>query len=234
MSYKHGPKIVTNGLVLCLDAGNTKSYPGIGTSWRDISGNGNHFSVNASAFASNSAGKYMDFNGNYGFATTTSGVDIPGLSDATGVTYHVVTRIKNSTAQWRTLTRSAVNDHHVIIEDGGWGIGMYDNDTTTFQNTGFSQQSLPNYGTSDWISMYWRWQNVSPYYQFSYNDTPSVVRGTLTNSNARYNRGFYVLGAYQGGSQYWGDIAMFNVYAKFLSDAELLQNFNATRGRFSL
>ena len=234
MATHYSPKIVTDGLVLCLDAGNTKSYSGSGTSWRDISGNGNHFTINASAFASNSAGKYMDFNGSYGCATTTSGVDVPGISDATGVTYHVVTRIKNSTAEWRTLTRSAVNDHHVIIQSGGWDIGMYDNDSAGFLNTGFSQQNLPGYGTSAWISMYWRWQSVSPYYQFSYNDTPSVARGTLTSVNSKYNRGFYALGAYQGGSQYWGDIAIFNVYAKSLTDAELLQNYNATKKRFGL
>ena len=34
------PKIVTNGLVLNLDAGQQNSYPGIGTAWTDLSGNG--------------------------------------------------------------------------------------------------------------------------------------------------------------------------------------------------
>jgi hypothetical protein len=36
-----GPNIVKNGLVLWLDAANTKSYPRSGTSWADLSGNGN-------------------------------------------------------------------------------------------------------------------------------------------------------------------------------------------------
>ena len=35
------PSIVTNGLVLCLDAGNQLSYPGTGTTWNDLSRNGN-------------------------------------------------------------------------------------------------------------------------------------------------------------------------------------------------
>lgn len=42
MSYSNGPRIVTNGLVLYLDAGNSKSYPGSGTVWNDLSGNGNN------------------------------------------------------------------------------------------------------------------------------------------------------------------------------------------------
>ena len=36
-----GGRIVTDGLVLMLDAGNDKSYPGTGTTWYDLSGNGN-------------------------------------------------------------------------------------------------------------------------------------------------------------------------------------------------
>jgi hypothetical protein len=41
MGLGHSPSVVTSGLVLCLDAGHTKSYPGSGTAWTDLSGNGN-------------------------------------------------------------------------------------------------------------------------------------------------------------------------------------------------
>ena len=42
MALAHSPRIITDGLVLCLDAGNTKSYPGSGTAWSDLSGQGNN------------------------------------------------------------------------------------------------------------------------------------------------------------------------------------------------
>jgi hypothetical protein len=42
MALSHSPKIVTDGLVLCLDAGDGKSYSGSGTTWTDRSGNGNN------------------------------------------------------------------------------------------------------------------------------------------------------------------------------------------------
>jgi hypothetical protein len=42
MSLSHSPQIVTDGLVLCLDAANQRSYPKSGTTWSDLSGNGNH------------------------------------------------------------------------------------------------------------------------------------------------------------------------------------------------
>lgn len=237
MSIAVGPSIVTSDLVLCLDAGNPRSYPGTGTVWYDTSGNSNNFNIVAAAYNS-SGSKYMDFNGIYGLAKNTTDIS---LSDATGVTYCAVTRIKNSTAEWRTLTRSYVNDHQVIIQAGGWQIGTYDNDSAGFLDSGFSQQSLPNYGTSNWVMMYWRWQASSPYYQLSYNDTPGTIRGSITSANAKYNRGFGSIGGYHNGtqppadgSQYWGDIAYFSTYQKYLSDAELSQNFNALRGRYGI
>lgn len=227
--------LTTSSLIVHLDAANTSSYPGSGTTWSDLSGNGNHFNIVASAYNSTGA-KYMDFNGSYGIAKNSTDIN---LSDATGVTYCVWTRVKNSTAEWRTLTRSYVNDHHVIILAGGWEIGMYDNDSAGFVNSGYSQQSLPGYGTSAWIAMYWRWQDSSPYYELSYNDTPGTIRATLTDSNGRYNRGFGSIGGYHNGnatpsngSQFWGDIAVFMAYNKRLSDEELLANYNYYKSRF--
>jgi hypothetical protein len=227
--------VVTTNLVLHLDAGNTNSYSGSGTVWNDLSGNNNNFNIVASAY--NSSGpKYMDFNGSFGIAK--NGGDI-SLSDSTGVTYLLWTRIKNSSSDWRTLTRSYTADHHVIIYSGGWEIGMYDNDVTGWIGSGYSQQSLPNYNTSNWIAMYWRWQSGSPYYELSFNNTPGTIRGSISNGNARYNRGFGSIGGYHNGNttpssaaQFWGDIAVFMVYNRRLTDAELLQNYNYYQSRF--
>jgi len=241
MATYYSPRAATDGLVLCLDAGNSKSYPGTGTTWSDLSGNSNHFKINATAFKTTGNVGYMDFNGSYGCAKILSGSDT-ALSDVTGATYVVITRIKNSTSEWRTLTRAWGGDHQIIIESGGWNIGMYDNDAGGFQGTGYSQQSLPNYGTSNWIAMYWRWQPISPYYEMSYNNTPGTIRGSLTSSYARYNRGIGSLGAWgnsdtsdpSNASQYWGDIAYFSAYNRRLTDGELLQNYNALKGRYGL
>jgi hypothetical protein len=48
MGISYNPRIVTDGLVLALDAGNTKSYPGSGTTWTDLSGRENHHTVTGS------------------------------------------------------------------------------------------------------------------------------------------------------------------------------------------
>jgi hypothetical protein len=226
--------IVKSGLVVYLDATISDSYPGTGTVWYDLSGNGNNFNIVATAFNKTNQG-YMDFNGSYGCAKNSTDLSISG-----NITYVVWTRIKNSTAEWRTLTRGYGGDHNVIILSGGWEIGMYDNDSAGFMGTGYSQQSLPNYGTSNWICMYWRWRTSSPYYQMSFNDTPSTIRGSLTSSNAYHTRGFGSIGAYHNGntdpssvSQPWGDIGLFMCYNRVLTDSELLQNYNATRSKFA-
>ena len=80
----------------------------------------------------------------------------------------------------------------------------------------------------------WRFSTVSPYYRFSYNDTPGTIRGSSTDSLTQFNQGIYSLGAYQGGGQYWGDIAQLLFYNRILTDDEILQNWNATRSRFGV
>ena len=45
-----GTSIITDGLILHLDAGNTDSYSGSGNTWSDISGNNNHGTLNGPTF----------------------------------------------------------------------------------------------------------------------------------------------------------------------------------------
>jgi len=215
----------TNGLFLQLDATSTSSYPGSGTIWYDTSGNSRHFNIVASAY--NAAGKYMDFKGSYGCAKNASDLSISG-----DVTYVTVTRMLNSSGNWRTLTRSYVNDHHVMGLAGGWDIGIYDNDVSAFISSGYSQQSLPGYSSNAFMVMIWRWtNNDNPSYSLSVN---GVTVGNIVNSNARYSRGFGSIGAYHEGnqtpssaSQFWGDIKYFAVYNRRLLDSELLTCYNA-------
>lgn len=229
-------EIIQNALILHLDAASTESYPGSGTVWYDLSGNANNFNIVAGAY--NSSGvQYMDFNGSYGIAKNSTNIS---LNDLNGVTYVLWTRIKNSSTDWRTLTRSYTTDHHVLVLAGGWEIGMYDNETAWITG-GYSQQSLPNYGTSNWICMYWRWKSTSPYYEMSYNDTPGTIRASISDSNARYNSGFGSIGGYHVGNttpssagQYWGDIASFMCYNRRLSDSELLHIYNVQKEKFGL
>jgi hypothetical protein len=56
MAVIGGPDVVTDGLVLCLDAANPKSYPGSGTAWNDLSGNNFDFTIDDTGLTHNSGG----------------------------------------------------------------------------------------------------------------------------------------------------------------------------------
>ena len=64
MGLSHSPRIVTDGLVLCLDAANVRSYPKSGTTWSDLMANysGTFVNMDASNFDESSAGT-LDFDG---------------------------------------------------------------------------------------------------------------------------------------------------------------------------
>ena len=82
MALSHSPSIVTDGLVLCLDAGNPKSYPGSGTTWTDLSGNGNNGTlVNGVGYDSDNGGS-LSFDGVNDYVTLgtpalMNGVQVP-------------------------------------------------------------------------------------------------------------------------------------------------------------
>ena len=80
MGLGHSPSVVTSGLVLALDAGNTKSYPGSGATWTDLSGNGNTGTLQNSPTYSSANSGYFTLNGSTQYATGTnaSSVQITG------------------------------------------------------------------------------------------------------------------------------------------------------------
>lgn len=242
MGIAYNPRIVTNGLVLALDAGNAKSYSGSGTTWTDLSGNGYNFNVNASAYSTTGGIAHMNFEGSFGAAkrvVSSSLTDVPNFSNATIMCFST---LLNSTANWRTLVRasSTGNDHQVIIQFGGNALGMYDNDGAGFITSGFDVTILPNPYTQ-FNCLTWRMSQSSPYYQFQYNNNPTTY--TITNASSTYTQGFSVIGAYHNGttgtgtadsSQYWGKVAVFLYYNRQLTAAEIQQNFNAFRGRYGI
>jgi len=73
-----GPDIVTDGLVLALDAANVKSYPGSGTTWRDLSGNDGNGTLTAGPTFSTDNGGVISFDG------SDDAVDISGYDFGAG------------------------------------------------------------------------------------------------------------------------------------------------------
>jgi hypothetical protein len=230
-------QIVTDGLQLHLDAGDTNSYPGTGTTWYDLSGNGYDFNITNTAFQNSGNINFMNFEGPYGSSKRVvngSLADLPIFEDSTIM---IFSTILNSTAIWRTLVRGASADHQVIISTSN-KLGMFDNDGVAFIDSGFDITSLPNPYTQ-FNFMCWRFSQSSPYYQFQFNENPNIY--SIINSDAFFNNGFCVIGAYHNystslidSSQYWGKVALVMYYNRALSQEEIQQNFNTLRNRFGL
>lgn len=209
-----GLSLPTDQLALHLDATDTASYSGSGTTWTDLSGNGYDFTLtNAVAYVAASGGTPAHMNFENRMATR--GSDVPNATNGTIV---VFSTILNSTANWRTLIRGP-NDHQLIIETASNDLGMYDNDGGAFQDAGFDISSVPNYTTA--FNMHaWKLSQSSPYYEYFYNTNTTTSSGTITNSNAAFNNGFRHLGGYLN-LQNWGKIMTFLYYQKHLSSNEL-------------
>jgi hypothetical protein len=82
LAINYNPRIITDGLVLCLDAANPKSYGGSGTTWTDLSGRGNTGTlVNGVGYVGTNGGA-LSFDGVNDYVTLTNTASLrPGSGD---------------------------------------------------------------------------------------------------------------------------------------------------------
>lgn len=243
MAVHYNPKITTDGLVLCLDAGNVKSYPGSGSFWYDLSGNRFHMSLkNSPTFVQSGNLKYFDLNG----------TSHHGISDGTVPDSRIATAANMGIdgSKPKTVVCIAMVDDGV----GSTQAGLFDFGSYTGV-TGENFCLRLNNSFIAWRAQFWS----TPDYDFNYDTRArwtmfSVVYGTdrvgrtygnegvllgqdtdgaqtlaVTNS-VPFNMGRW---AYNG-SYFGGKIAYCAVYNKGLSVAEIRQNFNAVRGRYGI
>jgi len=237
MGLVHSPRIVTDGLVLCLDAGNTKSYLGSGTTWTDLSGNGNNGTLNGVGYSGSNGGS-LSFDG------TNDYVSIPYtslLAPTSQISFEAFTYLPN----WNIS-----GDKRIIskTQTGGYQIGF--NEPTFIGNGNIG--ALIYFGggyrivkvsratlTSGWhhlsftcdgryFRMYLDGVNVDTYdhgstASISYSNNNNLLVGAEAGSGANVD-GFY-----------WsGNIAQVSIYNRALTEAEVSQNYNALRGRFGI
>ena len=230
MACHGGPNIVDDGLVLCLDAGNTKSYPGSGDTWYDISGKGNHAEANTSmpSFYSDGALSYFQFDGAANECITQISTDVVKIIDL-----YIITRFEFSgdTPNRMLLSKKGV-DKSFRFKDGGLKGNTDGNDfenqnqTKTF--VGLSTTSLFNptnaTGTGDGTD-------------YVIRDKWAFIR--VTTTNASFTSGIlYEIGTsdatYNATRNYDGKVNMVFAYDRELTTAEVLQNFHALKRRFGL
>jgi hypothetical protein len=224
MSLLHSPKIVTNGLVLCLDAADRKSYPGTGTIWTDRSGNGNN-GIHTGVTVSNGS---MVFNGSSHIEINNPIVN----SSYTELTVEVF---------FRTTTART----ELILENGS--NYLYNSFYLAKENT--TQLTFEIYGPTydarfcsilyqinQWYHFVGSWkagERADIYLNGIKSNGVSI--GSIISNLINGNTNFFI-GKRPGIDTYNfnGEIPIVKVYNRKLSDKEIEQNFNVARGRFGI
>ena len=223
---------VTNGLIYYVDAGNASSYPGSGTTWTDLSGQGRTTTLtNGPTFDSGNGGS-INFDGSNDYAQVDTGFN-PNITTKTMIGWCKLKNISQTGggligAGFTTPTPNTF-DAIVYNETGqGWGFGS-DGFSRTFW-TGVQETS-----TNDWVMISAVYESGTNGYKM-YRQDQLIGQGTqsvLTINNA--SSGYWLgkrhatttgpLNAY---------ISIGMIYNRALSSTEIAQNYNAFKGRYGL
>lgn len=245
-----GPNMMADKLVLHLDAKNTRSYPGYGETWYDISGNGYNSTINGASFVSSSGhfsfagqgerdgdptGDYLDLNTN---ATTTS----PSVR-TDGVTYIFWIKFDGEQDNGHGLFGKSTINH---LEWRGTIDSGYFRTEAKFQNGySFGANPVPSGYISTGI-----WFNIAIVFANNEVDRPVYwyingdyfFAGDMTSGTSPDTECFNPLffgrstgsGAYLYAQSFKGCLGMLSIYDKSLTKDEIRSIFNATRGRYSI
>ena len=227
--YANG-KIVTDGLVLSLNAADRNSYPGSGTTWSDTSGNGNTPTLYNGATFSTDFGGIIGFDGTNDFGET-----------STNSTNIISTLTMES---WFKANGTPAGGFHVMFQkEGGFSGGSVYGLRAVPSNTFYAmicydaQVASQNllYSTTTLTNGVWYY--VASTFDSSYN-WKIYINGVLENSSTLSAVPFQnsaTINVGRGDSRYTnGNIASVRVYNRALSSSEILQNYNAQKSRFGL
>ena len=229
MGTKYNPKIVTNGLVYYLDAGNTRSYSGSGLTAYDLkySGIGGTL-VNGVGFGSANLG-YFNFDGTNDF------IQVPVASIPTGNEITICLWNYGTSAQ-----SSSVFSSHKVDNSRVLNIHLPWSDSVVYWDAGFSAGNYDRINTATLSSSQWQgWHHWS----FTKNATSGTMEiyldGSLNISGTTKTRTLDVadqvfIGRFQISSSLYhiGRVSMLHCYNRSLTAQEILQNYNATKGRY--
>ena len=246
MATNYNPKIVMDGLVVHVDAGNIKSYPGSGKTLKDLSGKGLDLSTtgtfNTSTDAT-TAGTIYDHNGSSNIQTAT-------FTPISSLTWSIIWWIRSTGAppsNYRAIIRLKDSNSGTGSNYPGYYWGT-DNRTTTnsyiheYQKAWNGTDNQTNWSagnivaTADWGSQAWFCCGVSHnkpaggngvFKNYENGSRKSTRTNTLPYAYGDINHLIFNISS--GNSVYMGAVSLYN---RVLTDLEFEQNFNALKGRY--
>jgi hypothetical protein len=220
MGLAHSPRIATDGLILCLDAGNNRSYLGSGTEWRDLSNRGNNGTlVNGVGYNSSNQGSLV-FDGSNDY------VSIQNITTSKSCSICIWFK-ENAPTAWSDVltfqtgddaTASRLERHGVVPYQYNWYRGGFVTGTVLFSH------SIDKY---DYIVLTFDATNATCY-KNGLQTAQSVSSDFGTASTIHFGKRLT-------GTEYWkGNMSSIQIYNRSLSATEVAQNFNALRGRYGV
>jgi hypothetical protein len=227
MAYNFSPKVITEGLILYLDAANTKSYPGNGTAWTDLSRGGNNGTLtNGPTFNSENMGSivfdgvndYINFSSLNPITSNNPFTLCSWLNVKTHSTYGISLFIGNAAANqsaYLGYVAAAQNGTPNSIGGGFYGINL-------------GSGILPNTGWH-YVTLSYDSNNIIIYVDGVSRTTRSGYNASLTNTSIQIGRA-------NTGTPYSfnGNVGISQIYNRAIPSTEILQNYNATKTRFGL
>lgn len=229
------PNIVTNGLVLYLDAGNVLSYPGTGTLWSDISGNNNNATlINGFVFSTDGGGSII-FDGVNQYADTGLPILISNSS------YTMCVWAKASTISSTYTFRNRVIGNADVNGLSGGDIIWNPNSLNTLyivRRNGINDGTRDMFPVVSPINIVVGWHHVVVTYDHTGIGSIIYVDGVQKANNIILGftsiLPFRVARDGNGTDGFAGSVSNVELYNRALSLAEVLQNYNAQKSRFGL
>ena len=234
MGFSYSPKVITDGLVLYLDAANPLSYASGSTSWNDLSrGRNNGTLVNGPSFDSANKGS-IDFDGVNDYVDLGNPLSIyqlDGLTISTWVYIHnfsagadAFASTDGNTRGWYLGTWNHPNTGNIDIVR--WLVST-DGSTTDALNTSELHTNQWYHITSTWDS-----DNMKIYVDGLVNNSIST---TNTSAPLPSSPNTLRLGERYSNSQFFnGNISNIQIYNRALSAQEVQRNYQALKSRFGL
>ena len=233
MAFNYSPKVVTDGLVLYLDAANTKSYPGSGITWTDLSRSGNSSELNGPTFNSANGGSIV-FDGTNDFVEIQNQIQFDQTDPFTLSSW-----VKSSNVSNELI----INNENILYTGYRLNINVNANIEIGLRNSisdDIAIETLNSINANTWyhiVGTYDGTSNVSgmKIYINGVEESTNTISNTLTSStlsNQRTLLGIRRLSPPPDPLR--GNIANVQIYNRALSAQEVLQNYNATKTRFGL
>jgi hypothetical protein len=220
---------------MCLDAGNTRSYPSSGTTWSDISGGGYHATMYGTVPFSTDIAPCFDFSGTTG---VTSGAASLGFTFTSNM---VTTTGDYSFSCWVKGISSNYGQSGLFSNAGssdGYRFGV--NNTNLYFLSGYG--ATYNEGSVSFLSTLSSslWYNAVGVYSRSTGQILAYLNGvyqgvgTIPTGGSAFTAGAPGLVRSPCCSIVTHKLGHFTVHNKALSATEVIQNYNALKGRFGL